>query len=74
VCYKADFANAWIAAGGLITPAVASRILGVSRSVITHRKDIEKYRVGADVFVSFTEIMGRTDIQPRTKLRKPGAA
>lgn len=65
--YKDDFLKQWIAAGGLITPAVAAKLLGVTRSVISHREDLQKYEIGDNVFVSFSEIMQREDIKPRAR-------
>ncbi len=70
--YKEELKENWTTAGGLITKATAGKILNVSRSVITKRKDIKKYKIDNDEFVSYTEIINRTDIKPRMKRKKNG--
>jgi len=68
--YKEQIMNAWTENGGLINKAVAAKILKVDRSVISHRKDIKKIKVGPDEFVSFADIMRNKDIRPRAKRKK----
>lgn len=65
--YKEKIAATWISAGGLITKITAAKILGVNPSVLSRRKDIRKYEIENDEFVSFQEIMARTDIKSRKK-------
>lgn len=69
--YKEKIAATWISAGGLITKITAAKILGVNPSVLSKRKDIKKYEIESDEFVSFQEIMQRTDIKSRKKKNDP---
>jgi len=68
--YKKEIVDAWSINGGLINKAVAAKILGVNRSVFSHRKDIRKIKVGNDEFVSFSDILKNEDIKPRAKRKK----
>lgn len=68
--YKEEILNAWSINGGLINKAVAAKILGVHRSVLSHRKDIRKIKVENDEFVSFADILKNEDIKPRAKRKK----
>lgn len=73
--FKEKFLEAWAKAGaGLISPAIAGKIHGVDRSSITRRKDIKKYHVEDNVFVSLTEIMNHEDIKPRKKRKSSDTA
>lgn len=65
--YKDEIKEEWTKAGGLITKVTAARILGVNQSVISRRKDIRRWIIDGDEFVSYTEIMNRDDIKPRRK-------
>lgn len=65
--YKEEIIKEWLKAGGLIPKNTAAKILGVSASVITKRKDIKRYKVKNDEYVSFSEIIGREDVVPRKK-------
>ncbi len=69
--YREQFQAAWLAAGGLITPVTAARILDVSPSTISRRDDLKRYQVGEDTFLSLTEVMNRNDIVGRPTMRKP---
>lgn len=68
--YKEKIIEEWTKSGGLITKVTAARILGVTQSVITRRKDIKRYIVNNDEFVSFIEIINNTEIKPRKKRAK----
>lgn len=68
--YKDKISEEWAKAGGLISKAVAAKILKVNKSVMTKRKDLKKIQIGNDEFLSFAEIMSREDIKPRQKKRK----
>ena len=63
--YKEKISEEWAKSGGLISKAVAAKILKVNKSVMTKRKDLKKIRIGEDEFLSFAEIMSREDIKPR---------
>lgn len=65
--YKEEILENWTKAGGLIPKATAAKILNVSRSVFSTRKDLTIYKIGNDEFLSYTEIMNRQDIKPRKK-------
>jgi len=70
--FRETFLEAWAkSGGGLISPAIAAKILGVNRSAITRHKDIKKYIVEENVFVSLTEIMNHENIKPRRKRTGP---
>lgn len=73
--FKEKFLEEWTKSnGGLITPAVASKIYGVNRSVITKRKDIKKYIIEDNTFVSLIEILNKKDIKPRSKRKNIASA
>ena len=68
--YKEDFLIEWAKTGGLITEATAARIKGVNRSVISKNREITKYRIENQVFVSLKEILENQSIKPRKREAK----
>lgn len=65
--YKEDFLSEWAKTGGLISEAIAARIKGVNRSVISRSTEIKKYYVEKSIFVSLKEILENESIKPRKK-------
>jgi len=64
---KEEIIVIWNKAGGLITKKLAADILGVNKSVLSKRKDIETYKIGSTSYVSYHDIINREDIKPRNK-------